>query len=440
MGKSTPTPPPAPDPNVMASAQTGSNIDTAVASGILNRMDSYGPGGSVTYNQTGSQNVGGRQVPTYAQTTTLSPEQQALYNAQTATQNTAYNTANTAIGNAAANLETPFEMPTNAPNLVTNVNGGPVQTSFDPGGQVQSSVDFSNLPALPGANDFAAERDSVTNALMSRFNEDWGREQENSMSRLNALGTQQGTEMWGNEMGRLDRARNDALTQAILAGGQEQSRLFGLASQARGQLSNEALASGQFANTAAGQQFGQNQGLAAFQNTAQGQNFAQGQQNASLNNQGRQQTISEALMERNQPINEVSALLGLGGGVQMPQQAPNFGIGVNPTDYLGAYGLNAQVGMNNYNQQVAANNAKWGAIGDALGAAGSTAIMMSDARVKDIHSRVGQTSSGIPLYLFTYKGETRPQIGVIAQEAAEFIPEAVMDIGGILHVDYSKVA
>jgi hypothetical protein len=88
MGKSSPTPPTPPDPVKTASAQTGSNIGTAIANATIGNANTYGPTGSTVYNQIGSQKITGPDgqiygVPQYSQTTTLSPEQQGLYNQQT---------------------------------------------------------------------------------------------------------------------------------------------------------------------------------------------------------------------------------------------------------------------------------------------------------------------------------------------------------------------
>jgi len=61
MSKSTPQAPPPPNPALVAQQQTGSNIDTAVA-----------------YQQTGSQSIGGVDVPTYSQTTSFNPAVQSI--------------------------------------------------------------------------------------------------------------------------------------------------------------------------------------------------------------------------------------------------------------------------------------------------------------------------------------------------------------------------
>lgn len=426
MGKSTPQPPPPVDAEKLASATGAANKDTAIATARLNAVDQYTPYGSVTYNEipyspgtydpnTG-QYVGGSggdpSVPRFQQNINLSPEQQALYNSTTAAQQQALNTGQQSLANVQGTLSSPFSL-SGLPSLQTGASGGPLSYG----------INTSNLTQLPGASDFGAERRRVEDALMSRFNEDYGKQQENTISRLNNQGLQAGSTAYNDQLNNLERSRNDALAQAVLAGGQEQSRLFNLASQARGQ------------------QFGENQAQSSFYNTAQQQAWQQALQNASMQNQARQQSIGEQQLLRSQPINEFATLLGLGGNIQTPTGSPGFGVNVQPTDVMGAYGLQQQGLQNNYNQQLAANNAFWGGLGNLGGALGGSWILKSDKKSKNIIRRVGQTATGIPLYLYTYKAKPDQKIvGVIAQEVNRVMPHAVHEIDGILHVNYAEVA
>lgn len=409
MGK--PSPPTPPDPKVTVPEQTKSNIQTATAQAGLDAVNSVSPYGSVKYDITGHQNIGGNDVPQYTQTTTLSPEQQGLYSSLTGVEQSALDTARTGVGNVQNTLSQPFSL------------GGinPLQTSVNTGKAPLYGINTGNLPSVPlTANDFAAQGKQAQDAVMSRFNEDFPKRQEDLNSRLNAEGLQAGSAAWNDQQNTLQRSRNDALAQAILAGNNVQNNMFGQAMASRGQV------------------FGEDQAQAGQYNAAQGQEFAQGQSNATLANQSRQQGVTEAQLMRNQPTNELATLLGLGGNIQTPTAAPNFGVNVNPTDVLGAYGQQMQGQMNNYNQKMQANSALW----DALIGAGGTAAkgwIMSDARMKNIIRRIGETEAGIPLYLYTYKGSDDPQIGVMAQEAAEYIPHAVKTIDGVLHVNYGEV-
>lgn len=82
MGK--PAAPSAPDPYQTAGAQTGANQQNAAYLAALNRMNTYGPTGSQTYKNEGTDPTTG--APIYSSSTTLSPEQQALYNSNTSNQ------------------------------------------------------------------------------------------------------------------------------------------------------------------------------------------------------------------------------------------------------------------------------------------------------------------------------------------------------------------
>jgi hypothetical protein len=76
-------------------------------------------------------------------------------------------------------------------------------------------------------------------------------------------------------------------------------------------------------------------------------------------------------------------------------------------------------------------------------------MMQSDRRVKTDIEKIGETPGGLNIYSFRFvDGISRGPVmsdgsgrnfGVIAQEVMETQPEAVMDIGGVLHVDYGMI-
>lgn len=105
MGK--PSAPQAPDPVATASAQTASNKETAISQTGLNAMNQYGPQGSVTYAQNGTWADG---TPKFSQTTSLSPEQQAIYATGQKTQQNLANTAQTQSGRLDSLLSKPFSL------------------------------------------------------------------------------------------------------------------------------------------------------------------------------------------------------------------------------------------------------------------------------------------------------------------------------------------
>lgn len=182
-------------------------------------------------------------------------------------------------------------------------SGGPVQqgfntagqqqTGFNQGGQVQGGLDFSGAPALPGTNDFSADRDAVTNALLARSEPQFQRDEEATRTRLMNQGLAAGSEASNYDLDTLNRARNDARNQAILAGSQEQSRLFGLASQARNQYTGERAQQGNFANAAQGQQFSQGLASGNFANNAQATQYGQNLGAMQANNAAQAQQFGQ---------------------------------------------------------------------------------------------------------------------------------------------------
>ena len=82
MGKKAPK---APDPYATAAAQGGMNRDTAITQMQLNSGTQVNPWGTVSTEQTGQNSFVDSQgktvyTPKFTQTTTLSPEQQAIFN------------------------------------------------------------------------------------------------------------------------------------------------------------------------------------------------------------------------------------------------------------------------------------------------------------------------------------------------------------------------
>ena len=157
--------------------------------------------------------------------------------------------------------------------------------------------------------------------------------------------------------------------------------------------------------------------------------------------QGRGQAFSEALAGRNQPINEITALLSgsqVSNPAQMSGATPQTGVG--GVDYSGLV-------QQNYQNQLAAYQSRMGGIGGlfgsvlgAAGQAGGFGALFSDRRLKTDVRRVGQTDGGIPIYVYRY-GNTGPfHMGVMADEIEAVIPDAVIDhVSGFKMVNYAEV-
>lgn len=147
---------------------------------------------------------------------------------------------------------------------------------------------------------------------------------------------------------------------------------------------------------------------------------------------GRQQGFAEALAQRNQPINEITALLS-GSQVSNPAQmsGPTPQTSVAGVDYSGM--VNQR-----YQSQMAQHNAMMGGLFGLAGSIGSAALMPSDRRIKTGIERVGRLDNGLPVYRFKYLDGGPVQIGLMAQDVEAVHPAAVTEVGGVKHVDYAK--
>lgn len=256
-------PPPPPDIAGNAAANSAAARETA----RLNNPNVINQYGSTTF----SEGADGRATMTQA----LSPEEQALYESQRSNKQTTADLA----GKGLANL------------------GDTFGTKFD----------ISGAPAAP--QDSESIRKSVVDAMMSRNDPRLKQAAEQQDSDLIAAGIRPGTEAWNRAKTEQGQNRNDMLSQAQLAGGQESSRAFD-------------------------------------QDTASRKNY-----------------ISELLQQRQVPLNEINALMtgsqqanpfsgqGYQGGASVPSTA----------------GMMDQYNTNVYNQEQAGRNALIGGV-TSLGA------------------------------------------------------------------------
>ena len=316
---STPAPP---DPRKTAQAQADYNQQTAQTTQAMNMVNQYNPWGTSEYDQTGTQTIIGADgkpisVPKYSQTTTLSPEQQAI-----------------------------FEQGQEAQG---NIAGLAVDQSARMREYLSDPFTFDNQDAANWAYDLGAER------LDPRF----AQQEEALRTRLYNSGAREGSPAYEAAMGQFGQERNDAYNNLML--------------------------------------------------------------------EGRGQAFSEAMAGRNQPINELSALMS-GSQVSMPQFGATPQTGVGGVDYTGL--VNQK-----YQGELASHNAMMGGL---FGLAGTgMQLALSDERLKTNIRRVGQTDEGTPIYTYNYKSGGPTMMGVMAQE----VPDArVMGPDGFWRVDYAEVS
>ena len=265
-----------------------------------------------------------------------------------------------------------------------------------------------------------------------------------------------------------NRQATDARFGAIGQAGQEQQRMMDMAAQragfensaqmqaynqaqGRGQFANEAqmqnfqqmLGAGSFANQAQAQQNAQNAGAAGFANQGLAQQLAQQQSVFNAQNAGRNQYLQEQYQQRNQPLNEISALMS-GSQVQQPNwlNSPNSQIAT--TDIGGLINQNFAQQQQNYQSA----NQNWQQMMGGILGLGAGAMKMSDKREKKNIDRVGTVFAyneeaereGLPIYEYEYKkGSGERHVGPMAQDVEKIDRGAVHDVGGRKAIDTRRV-
>lgn len=391
---------------------------------LYNRNGEYN-GGKTTGGTTrtpiyedGWQEVKGSLVPKYTATTELSPEQQAIFNS---TQTAQGNLASLAADRSAwlkgyLGKEMDFS---GAPALRTAIGngysgdiGGSYKTAYGDGYTTDLGPDWKT--SYEGAENFSANRQQVVDAIKARAAPGQAADDRALETQLIGRGLRPGTAAWNSEMARNSAARNDFNLAADLAGGQEQSRLVGMARDAAGFSNDANLQRAAFSNDAIASRFAAENaaslGAADFRNNA-------ALTDANFGNAARSQWMQEAYAQRNQPLQELSALMS-GSQVQAPQFQSTPTTGVAGVDYAGMV-------QNKYQADSQAAAAKMGGLFGLLAAPFSMFSLKSDRRLKTDIRRVGMLDNGLPVYSYRYRGETATQIGLMADEVEKIHPEAV---------------
>lgn len=264
----TPDPPNA---AAVSAAQGAANRDTAIAQSQLNMVNQNTPGGSLSYSQRGTGPDG---TPLYTATTSLSPEQQMIYDQQTGITQDLGILAGGQVGRINDAVSQPF-----------------------------------NLDGLAeiGPTDEAA-RGATRDRMLARLEPQFAKDEGRLTDRLMGQGIMPGTAAWTEAYDDMTRGRNDARLAADVQAGGEMSRTAAL---------QQAL---------------------------------------------RQQGIGERSMVRNQPINELSALMGAGGGVQGPTFGAVPQTQIAGTDVAGPIYANYQGQLNNQAQRQQSQNAGLGGL------------------------------------------------------------------------------
>lgn len=493
MGTSGPKAPDPIDPYDQAAAQGNVNFQTALTNVYGNRINQNTPHGSLSYKTDGYfvidprtgrmtqskapaavpkimsernwlKNRQGfasyndyrddfyanipRSMPIMTQNVTLSKPQQQLLDLQHTQDLRSGNINNAALGRIGRMIPTDLSM-SGLPSLDGAEKAYDLQQNVRRAdlakGYATRDLSFAGNPALPGNEDFGAERRRVEDALYDRHDRKFAEDEETLRTRLANAGVEEGSEAWNRQMRSLNEAKTDTRNQVIAQAGAEQSRLFGQALQARQQAGAEDQATttsfnqnradlARFGNQAEGQRFAADMQNAGLFNAGRTQDFQNRVTAAQLANQARAQGLQERLTLRQLPLNEYAALRS-GQQIQNPQfeSVPLFNMGA--ADLSGAMNNSFNARMAQHNQGVAQRNAMMNGMVSA-GSSAAMMAMMSDMRLKRDIRATGGKLGGFPLYRFTYIWDDAPQIGVMAQEVERARPDLVFEIGGYKAVNY----
>jgi hypothetical protein len=258
------------------------------------------------------------------------------------------------------------------------------------GPDVQTALDLSNVAKMPVNAGMTGQE-----AIMQRLEPSLARQRTSTETQLINQGLRPGSEAYNNAINLLGQQETDARTQAVLQG-------INLDIGANQQGFGQQLEAGKFGNTA------------------------------------QQQMLAQAIQGRQMPLNEITALMS-GSQIQNPQFGAYSGSTVQPAPIFAGTQAQGAFDQNNYNQQVSQANAATAGLyslgGAALGAPKGT---FSDRRLKSNIVRLGTHPIGIGIYEYDIFGGR--QIGVMAQELLEVMPDAVhQHSSGYLMVDYGRL-
>lgn len=178
---------------------------------------------------------------------------------------------------------------------------------------------------------------------------------------------------------------------------------------------------------------GLREGTPAFEAEMRRFNEGRNDQFNQLMLQGRGQSVQEILASRNQPLNEITALMS-GSQVSQPNFVNTPQTPVSGVDYAGLV-------SNNYANESANYQGMLGGLaglGGSLAGAGAKMWAASDRRLKEDIRPIGKADNGLTIYAFRYRGEDATTIGFMADEVADIHPAAVTEMNGYQFVDYDQ--
>ena len=391
MGKSSPTPPPAPNPNELINAQSNAN-----------RITQFTPYGNLLFGSVGDQGqfVQGT-VPEDGQAAAFTQETPFQAQLRAATEGTGLGLGNLAFGRVTGrtvigqnpdgtpifqddpDFQNPFRTaPTLSgisaaqeidPTQLANLQAFNQNIGTDVG--LPQALSTEGLTALQ--SDPEAFRSTIEQTLFDRqlglLQPEFTRQREELETNLINRGIPITSDPYNQAVNRLESQQNEQLQrlaqQATLAAGQESDRLVNQARQNRAMEFGERAATGEFGLARQQQAFGQDAANVQLQNAARQQQIADQLLSNQVAQQQRQREIAERNALRSQNFNELAALLG---GPQI-QQASFFAPGA--IDTQGAFAAQQAAQQNAFNQAMASRSADLGGLFGLAGNLGAAYLL-----------------------------------------------------------------
>jgi len=374
MKKDSPTPPPAPDYEKLAMDQHKLDVEAADRAAAMNRPNQVTPEGSQTW-------VVDPTTGQWTSTVALSPENQALHDAQQRQKqvlsDAAGNKLQGAIDSTANPLDTSnFQDVRDFDLSQVHAFGADLQPNadkmqkFDPSKlDAYGNVDYSQLGDMPESGFGAVEQ--VRDAMMARLRPDLDQQRAREIQRMKAQGFNETDAAFGTSQDRLNRKDIDAENQALLGattaygdifrrgmdvrqqGAKEMLDEANFRNQRRAQEGTEQIAGGTFNNDILSKDFDQRNLASAYANTLRGQQISEQGLMRSSDMDNRAREYKEALLARSLPMQEYQNLMGMTAAVN-PQfeDFSNVG-GAKAADIAGATQATYQDTTNKYNAKEA---------------------------------------------------------------------------------------
>ena len=362
-GGSPPAPPPAPaapDPFEVAQAQGAQNRAAAISQAEIAMVNQQTPYGGLSWTPRGVSpityvggigpghpdydaeiNIEYGGTPQYTATQTLSPEQQLILDLSNQAQIGYGETATDQLAAVQDRLSAPVDFSgiAAAPMIgIEDFLGTPPVADFS-GIPQAGQLDYSGLGAAPQFNQ--AYQDQISQAIRDRADIWQTRDLDRLENRLTNQGINIGSEAWNKEMERYQTGITDFNLAADLQGLQQAQTRFGVEQAARqlgttelGNIYSAGVSDRDRAIAEASQLFG----LEANQRDRA---VAEASQLFALQAGARDRAINELMIQRNQPLNELAAMLS-GVQIQQPQFLTPPQPGISAGDLQGATYANYQ--------------------------------------------------------------------------------------------------